>query len=61
MRPTFIFLFVKLRNLLSREQGQDLVEYSLLIAVIALTCITGVSQMATAVGKLFGHVSAVLP
>jgi pilus assembly protein Flp/PilA len=33
---------VILKHLLSDEEGQDLVEYALILALIALACITGV-------------------
>ena len=33
---------IKLKDLLLREDGQDLIEYVLIIALIALACIGGV-------------------
>jgi Flp pilus assembly pilin Flp len=32
---------MKVRDLMHREDGQDLVEYALLVALIALACISG--------------------
>jgi pilus assembly protein Flp/PilA len=50
-------LYIKLQNLANVEQGQDLVEYALLIALISLTVITSVSGVATAVNTVFSNVS----
>jgi pilus assembly protein Flp/PilA len=42
------------------EEGQDLVEYALLVALIALVCVTGVSNVASAVNTVFSNISASL-
>ena len=46
-----------MKNLLSRlwreEEGQDLVEYVLLVVVIALTCIAGMTTLATDINNAF--------
>jgi pilus assembly protein Flp/PilA len=47
----------KLQNLVNHEEGQDLVEYALLVALIALAAITGVSHVATAVTAVFNNIS----
>ena len=57
---TLLKMYVKLQTLTSNEQGQDLVEYALLVALIALVCITGVSNVATAVNKVFTNISTSL-
>jgi pilus assembly protein Flp/PilA len=48
------------RNLASREDGQDLVEYALLVCLVALAAITGVNQVASAVATVFSNISASL-
>ncbi len=53
-------MYVKLQTLANVEQGQDLVEYALLLALIALTVITSVKGIATAVNTVFGNVSSSL-
>jgi pilus assembly protein Flp/PilA len=53
-------LFVKLQNLASSEEGQDLVEYALLVALIALAAIGGVKNVATAVNSVFSKISSSL-
>jgi pilus assembly protein Flp/PilA len=57
MNTYFLGLFIKFQNLVSREDGQDLVEYALLVALIALAAITGVNKVATAVNLVFTNIS----
>jgi pilus assembly protein Flp/PilA len=60
MNNLFLSLYVRLQNLMTREEGQDLVEYALLVALIALAAITGVSKVATAVNTVFSNISTSL-
>ena len=57
MNNLFLTLFVKLQNLMNREDGQDLVEYALLVCLIALAVIGGVKGVATAIGTVFTNIS----
>jgi pilus assembly protein Flp/PilA len=57
MNNLFLKLYVNFQNLVENEQGQDLVEYALLIALISLTVITSVKGIATAVNNVFSNVS----
>ena len=50
LRPA-VYLFI--RELLSREDGQDLVEYALLCALISFGAITGMGAVATTVNEVF--------
>jgi pilus assembly protein Flp/PilA len=56
----FLALVVKMQNLMNREEGQDLVEYALLVCLIALAAITGVNKVATAVTTVFTNISTSL-
>ncbi|MGD0157463.1 MAG: Flp family type IVb pilin [Terracidiphilus sp.] len=60
MNNTILKLLTKFQGLKNREEGQDLVEYSLLIALIALVCISGVNHIATAVNTVFNTISSSL-
>ena len=60
MNNLFLALYVKLQNLMTREEGQDLVEYALLVCLIALAAITGVKNVATAVNTVFSNISTSL-
>lgn len=57
MNDTLLKLYVKFQHLKNGEQGQDLVEYALLVALIALVCVTGVSNVASAINKVFSNIS----
>jgi pilus assembly protein Flp/PilA len=60
MNNLFLTLYVKLQTLVTREEGQDLVEYALLVALIALAAIVGVKNVATAVNTVFTNISTSL-
>lgn len=55
---TNLYLFV--RNLLGREEGQDLVEYALVVALIAFGAITGMGFLATGINNAFSGVATTL-
>jgi pilus assembly protein Flp/PilA len=42
------------------EEGQDLVEYALLITFIALACIVGMQQLGTAINNRYQSISTSL-
>jgi pilus assembly protein Flp/PilA len=53
-----------MKNLIARfvreEEGQDLVEYALLIAFIALACIIGLQNLGTALNQTYNTISSSL-
>jgi pilus assembly protein Flp/PilA len=60
MRNSLLNLYVKFQGLKNGEEGQDLVEYALLVALISLVCITGVGNVASAVNSVFSSISTSL-
>jgi pilus assembly protein Flp/PilA len=60
MNALFLKTLVKMQDLMNREEGQDLVEYALLVSLIALAAITGVGHVATAVTTVFNNISTSL-
>jgi len=60
MQDLILKLYVKLQCLKNGEEGQDLVENALLVALIALVCIGGVGKVATAVNTVFSNISTSL-
>jgi len=60
MSDPILRLYLKLQNLLRSDEGQDLVEYALLVALIALAAISGIRHVATAVTTVFSNVSGSL-
>lgn len=53
MNNTLLLLSVKLQNFINREEGQDLVEYALLIALVAVAAIAGMSGLASQINAAF--------
>lgn len=53
-------LYAKLLSLTHGEEGQDLVEYALLVCLIALSAVVGVNNVAAAVTTVFSNISASL-
>ena len=60
MNYGILTMFSNLQNLVSDEEGQDLVEYALLCCMIALAAITGVNYVTTAVTTVFSNISSSL-
>lgn len=58
MNNLLLKLYVKAQELVTREEGQDLVEYALLVALIALGSITAIGYVTTALGHVFSSISA---
>jgi pilus assembly protein Flp/PilA len=60
MNPLIRILFDRLRTDLLQEQGQDLVEYALVVALIAFGAITSMQFLATGLNNAFSSVAATL-
>lgn len=41
------------KNVLRNEEGQDLIEYALVVALIAFAAITGMNSVATSINQAF--------
>jgi pilus assembly protein Flp/PilA len=60
MQFAFLKIVVRLRSLIKQESGQDLVEYALVVALIALGVTIGMKQLAGGIDKAFNSVSVAL-
>jgi pilus assembly protein Flp/PilA len=60
MNSFILNLYAEFQSLKQGEEGQDLVEYALLVCLIALAAITGVNQVAQAITTVFSNISASL-
>lgn len=49
-----------LANLRQDERGQDLIEYALIAALIALGAVTSMKALSTAIGTLFTSITTAL-
>lgn len=60
MNNLLLSFYIKLQNLASREEGQDLVEYALVVALIAFGATAGMSALAGGINKAFNTISSTL-
>lgn len=60
MKNLLIEFYVAARGLIDREDAQDLVEYGLLVSLIALICIAGMNNFAAAVSGIFQGIDRAL-
>jgi len=59
MNAMLLRLFEKFQNLVSREEGQDLVEYALVVAIIALGATASMQSLAQVISSSFGSISTI--
>jgi len=58
---TFLLkLFLKFHELTKRDEGQDMVEYALVVALIALAAATSISHVGTALTNRFNAISTAI-
>ena len=55
-----IRLKINVRRLLSDESGQDLIEYALVVALVAFAAIAGMNTVAVAINSAFSKVGSML-
>jgi pilus assembly protein Flp/PilA len=51
-------LKLKIGQLLSEEEGQDLIEYALLVVLIILSLTAAMNGIATTISTMFGTISS---
>ena len=64
MRDTVLKLYMRLQNLkeavIRNQSGQDLIEYALVVSLIALAATAGMTTVATKIGAAFTAVGTKL-
>ena len=60
MNTMLLKLYVKFQDLASREEGQDLVEYALVVALIAFGATAGMKALAGGLNTAFNNISTQL-
>ncbi len=60
MNDLMIKMYVTAKMLIEREEGQDLVEYALVVALIAFGAITAMRFLSTGINTAFSDVAATL-
>jgi pilus assembly protein Flp/PilA len=53
-------MYLMISNQVMNEEGQDLVEYALMIVLVALACVAGINSVASAINTIFSNISATL-
>ena len=53
-------LIIRMRSFFNQEEGQDLIEYALLAALIALAAVVAMTATGQSINGLFGRVQAAL-
>ena len=60
MNDFLMMIRLKAQGLINGEEGQDLVEYALLIALVSLAAVAGLNGIATAISSVFSSISTSL-
>ncbi len=60
MKKMLFNSYVKFQALKNGEEGQDLVEYALVVALIAFGATAGMSSLSGAINTAFGNISTTL-
>ena len=58
MNDLMLKMYVKMQALMAREEGQDLVEYALVVALIAFGAIAGMRTLSTEINSAFNTISS---
>jgi pilus assembly protein Flp/PilA len=60
MNTMLLKMYVKLQNLMDREEGQDLVEYALVVALIAFAAVASMKTLASNINSVFSNIAVTL-
>ena len=60
MKDTLLKISVKIQSLLMNEEGQDLIEYGLLVALIGFGATVGMKALAVDINTLFTNIGTTL-
>ena len=60
MNTMLLKMYVKFQDLMDREEGQDLVEYALVVALIALAATASMKVLGTAISTIFTSITTQL-
>ncbi len=60
MNTMFLKMYLKCQDLMNREEGQDLVEYALVIALVSVAAVASLGTLATKIIATFSAISTAL-
>jgi pilus assembly protein Flp/PilA len=58
MRDLMLKVHLKMQSLMAGEEGQDLVEYALVVALIAFGAVTAMKSLSSEIGTAFNTISS---
>ncbi|MBS1798693.1 MAG: Flp family type IVb pilin [Acidobacteria bacterium] len=60
MKNKLWMLSLKVQDVLKNEEGQDLIEYALVVALVALAATAGMNTLATGINTAFTNIATKL-
>ncbi len=60
MNDMILKMYAKMQLVMAREEGQDLVEYALVVALIAFGAVAGMSLLSIQINSAFKQISSLL-
>lgn len=57
MNDMLLKMYVKFQNLMSNDEGQDLVEYALLVALLSLVAVATIQKLGNTVEGVFNNIN----
>jgi pilus assembly protein Flp/PilA len=60
MKDTMLKFAIKLQTLLSNEEGQDLIEYALVVALIAFGAVAAMKILSSDINNAFSEIGSLL-
>ena len=60
MNDMLLKVYIKIQDLLSQDEGQDLVEYALIVALLSLAAVAGMKSLAGGINAAFANITATL-
>jgi pilus assembly protein Flp/PilA len=58
MNDLMLKMYIKMQDLMNREEGQDLVEYALVVALVAFGAVAGMKTLSTEINSAFNTISS---
>jgi Flp pilus assembly pilin Flp len=55
-----LYYYLRIKNWLSREEGQDVVEYAVLVVFIGLVVIAGLTAFGTQMRAIYNSIAALI-
>jgi pilus assembly protein Flp/PilA len=57
MKEKIWMMSIKIKDVLSHEEGQDLIEYALIVALVAFAATVGMGSLASGINTAFGNIA----